>query len=103
MLIQGTADAVNTALKRLDEHSARLVLVLETASRREALGAAAADEWARVQHEVGDEAPCVGWVCEHVAGYGRGIQPTDDSRALIVAAIVLAMIVIAAWLAILRR
>jgi hypothetical protein len=87
VLIQGTADAVNTALKRLDEGSARLAIVLESASRREALGAAAAAEWARVQFVVGEQAPCVGWVCERVAGYGRGIQPVDEPGSLVVAAI----------------
>ena len=86
-LIQGAADAVSTALKRLDEHSARLVVVLESAARRETLGAAAADEWARVQFEVGDQAPCVGWVCERVAGYGRGIQPVDEVGSVVAAAI----------------
>src|SRR5205085_10270365 len=87
VLIQGTADAVNTALKRLDEHSARLVLVLESQSRHDALGASAALEWARVQSEVGEEAPCIGWVCDRVAGYGRGIQPIDEAGSLLVAAI----------------
>lgn len=87
VLIQGTADAVNTALKRLEEHSARLVLVLESASRCQALATSAAAEWARVQFEVGEEAPCVGWVCERVAGYGRGIQPMDEPGSLLVAAI----------------
>ncbi len=87
VLIQSAADATTTALKRLDERSARLVLVLESAARREALGARAADEWTRVLAEVGDRAPCVGWVCERVSGYGRGIHPSDDHGALLVAAI----------------
>ena len=86
-LIQGAAEATKTALKRLDERSERLVLVVETTARAEALGTAAGDEWARIEAEVGDRVPCVGWLAEHVAGYGRGIQPTDDPRALIVAAI----------------
>lgn len=86
-LIHGAAEATKTALKRLDERSERLVLVIETKARAEVLGAEAADEWARVEAEVGDRVPCVGWVADSVAGYGRGIQPTDDPRALIVAAI----------------
>jgi hypothetical protein len=86
-LIQGAAEATKTALKRLDERSERLVLVIGTKARAEALGAAQADEWARVEAEVGDRVPCVGWLADSVAGYGRGIQPTDDPRALIVAAI----------------
>jgi hypothetical protein len=86
-LIQGAADATVTALKRLDERSARLVLVHESVARWQALGSAHADEWARIQTAAGDVAPCVGWLCDRVAGYGRGIQPVDDDRALIVAAI----------------
>ena len=86
-LIQGAAEATKTALKRLDERSERLVLAIGTTARVEALGAGAADEWARIGAEVGDRVPCVGWVADSVAGYGRGIQPTDDARALIVAAI----------------
>jgi hypothetical protein len=85
--IQGAAEATKTALKRLDERSERLVLVIGTTARAEALGKAAADEWAQVEAEVGDRVPCVGWLADDVAGYGRGIQPTADLRALIVAAI----------------
>jgi hypothetical protein len=86
-LIQGAADATVTALKRLEERSARLVLVHESVERRNALGAAHAAELIRIQAAAGDVAPCVGWLCDRVAGYGRGIQPVDDDRALIVAAI----------------
>jgi hypothetical protein len=86
-LIQGAADATMTAVKRLDERSAKLVLAFQSAARATALGRAADDEWARIQAAAGDRAPCVGWRCESVAGYGRGIQPVDDPRALIVTAI----------------
>ena len=86
-LIHGAAEATMTAVKRLDERSAKLVLVFESAAREKALGAAANEEWARVQAAAGDRAPCVGWLCESVAGYGRGIQPANDPRALLVAAI----------------
>jgi hypothetical protein len=85
-LIQGSAEATNTALKRLDERSARLVVVFETAARAAALESRAAEEWDRIAAEAGD-VPCVGWLCEAVAAYGRGIQPADDPRALIVAAV----------------
>jgi hypothetical protein len=86
-LIQGAAEAAKTALKRLDERSERLVLTIGTRARLGVLGSGAADEWARIEAEVGDRVPCVGWIADGVAGYGRGIQPTDDPRALIVAAI----------------
>jgi hypothetical protein len=86
-LIQGAAEAAKTAVKRLDERSARLVLTIGTTARAEALGAAAHDEWSRIEAEAGDRVPCVGWLADQVAGYGRGIQPTQDPRALIVAAI----------------
>lgn len=85
-LIQGSAEATNTALKRLDERSARLVVCFESAARAAVLGSSAADEWRRIVAEAGD-VPCVGWLCDAVAGYGRGIQPADDPRALIVAAV----------------
>lgn len=86
-LIHGAAEATITAVKRLDERSAKLVLVFESVARAQALGDAAEHEWARVQAAAGDRAPCVGWLCESVAGYGRGIQPVGDPRALIVAAV----------------
>jgi hypothetical protein len=85
-LIQGAAEATTTALKRLDEHSARLVLVFESLARAATLGPSLTDEWTRVQSAAGD-VPCVGWLCDRVGGYGRGIQPVDDPRALIVAAV----------------
>jgi len=85
-LVHGTAEATTTALKRLDERLVRLVVMFESAARYEALGALARDEWAGVLSEVGDRAPCVGWLCDRVAGYGRGLQPVDHHGALIVAA-----------------
>ena len=86
-LVHGSAEATKTALKRLDERSARLVLVFESAARYEALGALARDEWSGVLAEVADRAPCVGWLCERVSGYGRGIQPADQHGSLMVAAV----------------
>jgi hypothetical protein len=86
-LIHGATEATATALKRLDERSARLVLVLDTVARRAALGGSADAEWSAILSEVGDRAPCVGWLCERVGGYGRGIQPTDQPGALMIAAI----------------
>jgi hypothetical protein len=86
-LIQGATEATTTALKRLDERSARLVLVLDSVARRAALGEKADAEWSAILSEVGDRAPCVGWLCERVGGYGRGIQPTDQPGALMIAAI----------------
>lgn len=87
VLLQGTAEATATALKRLEERSARLVLVVESAARQEALGQSAEHEWARVQAEIADRAPSIGWVCEEISGYGRGIQPFDEHGSLLVAAV----------------
>ena len=84
---RGAADATLTALKRLDGRPARLVLVIESAARHRALGAAAQDEWATMRAQMEDRTPCVGWLCRQVAGFGRGVQPTPASDALIVLAL----------------
>lgn len=86
-LVQGAADATLTALKRLEGDAARLVLVIESAARRRALGAAAADEWGAIRGSVGERTPCVGWVCDHVAAYGRGVRPLDVLGPLAVVAL----------------
>lgn len=86
-LIHGAADAALTAVKRLDGRPARLVLVIESAARHQALGAAAAAEWAAIRSQMDDRTPCVGWLCEDVAAYGRGVQPTETPGALIVVAL----------------
>jgi hypothetical protein len=83
-LIHGAADAMLTAVKRLEGRPARLVLVIESAARQKMLGAAFAEEWAAMRGVVEDRTPCVGWVGGHVAAYGRGVQPTDAPGALVV-------------------
>ena len=88
MLLYGAIEAATTALKRIDEHSTRLVMVFDTVARRHALGAAVhGEQWSEVLAEVGGRAPCVGWLCERVAGYGRGVRPVDEHGALLVAAL----------------
>jgi hypothetical protein len=67
-LIQGSVEAARSALKRLEGDGARLVLVIESSARHRALGRAAADEWAAIKSEVDSRTPCVGWLCDHVAG-----------------------------------
>jgi len=86
-LLHGAADATLTAIKRLDGRPARLVLVVETLSRRRALGDTARAEWATIRGQLDEGTPCVGWVCERVAAYGRGVQPTSAADALIVLAL----------------
>lgn len=86
-LIRGAADATLTALKRLDGRPARLVLVIESAARHAALGPAAHEEWAAMRAQMEDRTPCVGWLCRQVAGFGRGVQPTPATDALIVLAL----------------
>jgi hypothetical protein len=86
-LVYGAQQATTMALKGLDEGATRLVLMVESAARYEALGAEAPDEWAGVASEVGDRAPCVGWLCDRVAAYGRGVAPIDTHGSLIIAAV----------------
>ena len=86
-LVHGAGEAALTALKRLQGHAPRLVLVIESAARHAALGCAAADEWGVIRGEVGDRTPCVGWLCDGIAAYGRGVRPVDDEDSLVVVAI----------------
>jgi hypothetical protein len=86
-LIQAATEATTAALRRLAERSARLVLVLGSVARRAALGSAADSEWTGILSEVGHRAPCIGWLCEQVGGYGRGLQPANQHGALMIAAI----------------
>ena len=83
-LVHGAADAMLTAVKRLEGRPPRLVLALESAERQRLLGPAFAQEWAAMRNELDERTPCVGWVGSHVAAYGRGVQPTDAPGALIV-------------------
>ncbi|PYN47511.1 MAG: hypothetical protein DME00_15615 [Candidatus Rokuibacteriota bacterium] len=86
-LIQGSVEAARSALKRLEGDGARLVFVIESSARHRALGSAAADEWAAIKSEVDSRTPCVGWLCDHVAGYGRGVRPVDAHGSLVVVAL----------------
>lgn len=86
-LIHGSVDATLTAVKRLEGDAARLVLVVESASRHRALGSAAADEWEAIRTHVPARTPCVGWLCESVAAYGRGVRPVDAHGSLVVVAL----------------
>jgi hypothetical protein len=83
-LVHGAADATLTAVKRLEGRPARLVLVIESAARHRMLGAAGAEEWVAIRGALEDRTPCVGWIGDHVAAYGRGVQPTGAPGALIV-------------------
>ena len=86
-LIQGSVEAARSALKRLEGDGARLVLVIESGARHRALGRAAADEWAAIKSEVDSRTPCVGWLCDNVAGYGRGVRPVDSHGSLVIVAL----------------
>ena len=86
-LVHGAADAMLTAVKRLEGRPARLVLVIESAARHRMLGAAFAEEWAAMRGALEDRTPCVGWLGGHVAAYGRGVQPTNAPGALIAVAL----------------
>lgn len=87
-LIHGTVDATLTAVKRLEGDAARLVLVIESAARHRALGSAAVGEWEAIRSAVGaPRTPCVGWLTDRVAAYGRGVRPVDAHGALVVVAL----------------
>jgi hypothetical protein len=83
-LVHGAADAMLTAVKRLEGRPARLVVVIESEARHRMLGSAVSEEWAAMRGLLDDRTPCVGWIGEHVAAYGRGTQPTDAPGALVV-------------------
>jgi hypothetical protein len=83
-LIHGAADAMLTAVKRLEGRPPRLVLAIESEDRQRRLGPAFSAEWAAMRGQLDERTPCVGWVGSHVAAYGRGVQPTDAPGALIV-------------------
>lgn len=86
-LVRGAVDATLTAVKRLEGDAPRLVLVIESAVRHRALASAAAGEWEAIRSEAGARTPCVGWLCERVAAYGRGVRPLDAHGALVVVAL----------------
>jgi hypothetical protein len=86
-LVQSAVEATLTAVKRLEGDAARLVLVIESSARRRALGSAAADEWEAIRGSVGARTPCVGWLCDQVAAYGRGVRPLDAYGPLVVVAL----------------
>jgi hypothetical protein len=48
------------------------------------LGSALSEEWAAMRGALEENTPCIGWVGEHVAAYGRGVQPTNAPGVLIV-------------------
>jgi hypothetical protein len=87
MLVHGAADAMLTAVKRLEGRPARLVVVIESAERHRKLGVAFAEEWAAIRGALDDRTACVGWLGGHVAAYGRGVQPTDAPGVLITVAL----------------
>jgi hypothetical protein len=91
MMIHDSVEATRNALKWLNGQGPRLVLALESVARYRALGAAAADEWAAVREYVGEhgaaDTPVVGWLCEEVAAYGRGVHPVDLPGGLVLAAL----------------
>src|SRR5688572_10280509 len=84
LLVHGAADAMLTAVKRLEGRPPRLVLAIESAERQQMLGSAFPQEWAAMRSQLDERTPCVGWVASHVAAYGRGVQPTDAPGALVV-------------------
>jgi hypothetical protein len=86
-LVHAAADAASTALKRLDGRPAKLVLVIESTERHAILGDAAHEEWTAMRSQMEDGTPCVGWLVEEAAAYGRGVQPTTARGPLVVVAL----------------
>ena len=91
VVIHGSVDATRTALKWLEGHPARLVVALESVARFRALGAHASREWDAIREQVhqhdGRSSACVGWLCDEVAAYGRGVHPVDVPGGLVVTAL----------------
>jgi len=83
-LVHGAADAMLTAVKRLEGRPPRLVLAIESAERQRLLGSAFTAEWAAMRSQLDERTPCVGWVGSQVAAYGRGVQPTVAPAALVI-------------------
>jgi hypothetical protein len=86
-LVHGAADATLTALKRLDGRPAKLVLVIESAARYAMLGSATRAEWSAMRSQMDEATPCIGWLVDDVAAYGRGVQPTVARGPLVVVAV----------------
>jgi hypothetical protein len=63
------------------------VVVIESAERYAMLGDAARGEWAAMRSQMDEGTPCVGWLVEEVAAYGRGVQPTTAPGPLVVVAL----------------
>jgi len=87
VLLHGAADATVTAVKRLDDRPARLVVVVETIDRQKRLGSAAAEEWAAIRAQLDENTPCAGWLVDDLGAYGRGVQPVAAPGALVVVAL----------------
>ena len=91
VLIHGSVEAARTALKWLEDQPARLVVAMESVARFRALGSHASREWAAIREQVhqhdGSTKVCVGWLCDEVAAYGRGIHPVAAPGALVVSAL----------------
>jgi hypothetical protein len=86
-LIRHSAEAADAALGRLPTEAVRLVMVVETTARHRALGPATTEEWAAIRGRLDARTPCVGWLCDHVAAYGRGVRPVDSHGSLVVVAL----------------
>jgi hypothetical protein len=91
-LIHGSVEATRSALKWLEARPTRVALVLESRARLRKLGSAASREWAAIREEIRQHnghagAPCVGWLCDEVAAYGRGVHPIDVQGAMSVMAL----------------
>jgi hypothetical protein len=83
-LVHGAADAMLTAVKRLEGRPPRLVVAIESVSRLRMLGSSHSREWAAMRSALDESTPCIGWVGDDVAAYGRGVQPTSAPGAMIV-------------------
>jgi hypothetical protein len=83
-LVTGAAAAGAAAMTRLEGRRPRLALVVESAARHRALGPALDEELSAIREELGG-GPCIGWVCERVAAYGRGVRPVDAVAPIVIA------------------
>lgn len=86
-LHQATRDAVVTALKRLDGHPSRALLVVESETRWTVQGEMARREWELIREHTSAETPCLGWLTASELVHAGGGQFAHQNGSLVVIAL----------------
>jgi hypothetical protein len=45
------------------------------------------EEWSAMRSQIDERTACIGWLCDDVSAYGRGVHPTDGPGSLVVVAL----------------